>query len=320
MCLDCYECHTSDKSDLNCHDWVKSANSPALNQCDMCAIKTDKLIACIVCDCSVCESCINTVTLQRFFACGVYETICNACIPPDACADPDGLTAKTIGSRKCTFCLICQEYHEDVSEGVVDCDIDLHEHSPLARLCIESLALAKAEKAKKSTKKGREPQGSKFQPENADQQGCTAREIQRDNMLLEMQVKIQEMEKNLSQQIEKSLNLKMMDLEKNLGLQNENSNSHEKCVQTDKNDLRAAEVLFKAHKARENPTQAILDTLPKIIETITNSFEKKYRFQNTKEGRQNHPNPREEQRARQQRSKTHNRRGPDNKKSGRNSQ
>ena len=35
-------------------------------------------------------------------------------------------------------------------------------------------------------------------PENAEKQGCTAREIQRDNMLLEMQVKIQEMEKNLS--------------------------------------------------------------------------------------------------------------------------
>ena len=111
-----------------------------------------------------------------------------------------------------------------------------------------------------------------------------------------------------------------MDLEKNLGLQNENSNSHEKSVQTDKNDLRAAEVLFKAHKARENPTQAILDTLPKIIETITNSFEKTYRFRNTKEGRQNNPNPREEQRARPQRSKAHSRRGPGSKKTGRNSQ
>ena len=83
----------------------------------------------------------------------------------------------------------------------------------------------------------------------------------------------------------------MMDLETNLGLQAQNLSSQEKSVQTDKNDLRAAEVLFKAHKARENPTQAILDTLPKIIETIANSFEKSIDFRTPRREGQTTPVP-----------------------------
>ena len=56
------------------------------------------------------------------------------------------------------------------------------------------------------------------------------------------------------------------------------------CTNWKKNDLRAAEVLFKAYKARLNPTQAILDTIPKIVESITKTIEKKYRF-SAKEGK-----------------------------------
>ena len=218
ICLTCYESSASDQSVFNCHSWVKSANSLTLNECGMCAIKTDKLIACIVCDSSVCEACCNTATLMRFFATGAYETICNACIPPGACADPDGLTTKFVGDRRHTFCLICQDWHEDVNDGVVDCDIDLHEHSPLARICIESLAVAQANQSKKSTNGSAVPTPAKEVSAIAPAASSTAREVQRDNMLVEMQLQITEMEKRLSQQIEKSLNLKMIDLQDKIGV------------------------------------------------------------------------------------------------------
>ena len=188
ICQDCYECHISDKSDYNCHSWAQAANSQTLDQCNMCAKKTDRLIPCIVCNGCVCEACINSATFERFIACGVYETICESCIPPEAHADQDGESAVFIGDRKCSFCLICQTYHEDVNDGTIDCDIDNNEHSPLARMCIDAYAARKAEKAKKSTQKAKMPMGSSNNNEkdieSASAPGLTAREIQRDNLLL----------------------------------------------------------------------------------------------------------------------------------------
>ena len=315
ICLTCYECSASDKSVFNCHSWVKSANSHALSECGMCAIKTDQLIACIVCDSSICESCCNNVTLMRFFATGAYETICNACIPPEACADPDGLTTKYLGDRKHTFCIICQDWHEDATDGVVDCDIDLHEHSPLARLCIESLAIIKA-KTKKSTKRSNVQTPSK-EVDNLGASGAlsTAREVQRDNMIVDMQLQIAEMEKRLSVQIEKSLNLKMLDLQNTIGVSPSNPTSLDKCVQVDKQELKLAEAHYKAQKAKENPTQAILESLPKILETITSTIEKSYRFKNQNNQSSKKSNPRgPEKKSMNQRPKT-NRHGGQNQNS-----
>ena len=298
--MNCYETNSTDNSVHNCHLWSKNANAPATSQCDMCAKETDRLIPCVVCEGTVCEACINSATFERFLACGAYETICNSCVPPDAGVDPDGRTALILGDRKMTYCLICQEYHEDVYEGVVDCDIDNNEFSPLTRLCIDRRAERLAEiKSKKSSPKGANPMVTPNNTLDAEITGCTAKELQRDTMLIEMQVKLQEMEKNLSLQIEKSLNLKITEIEKNLNLKNDCQAPLDKAVQTNKNDLRAAEVLFRAHKARENPTQAIIDSLPKIIDQIANTIEKKYRFKgnggkkphsNKKKGNKHRPN------------------------------
>ena len=241
---------------------------------------------------------------MRFFATGAYETICNACIPPEACADPEGLTAKFIGDRKHAFCLICQDFHEDTNEGVVDCDIDLHEHSPLARLCIERLAVIRAEKTKKSTPVSEPIAARKEAPaSNKADASDTAREVQRDNVLIDLQIQINEMEKRLSLQVEKTLNLKILDLQKTLGFSEATPTSLDKSVQVDKQDLRNAEALYRAHKAKENPTQAILDSLPKIIETITNSIEKTYRFKTQNTNNSKISNNRDQEKVRKNRTK-----------------
>ena len=179
-----------------------------------------------------------------------------------------------------------------MNDGVIDCDIDDNEHSPLARMCIDAHAARKAEKTKKSSSKAKSPvinTETQSKTGSAEESGFIAREIQRDNLLLEMQVKISEMESNLSRKIEQALNLKMAELGTKLG-DNANNNALDKSVQTNKNDLRASEILYKNFKARENPAQAILDTLPKILESISNSLDKKYNFQKSKNGGQKNKN------------------------------
>ena len=263
-----------------------------------------------VCDDSVCETCLNDATLLRFFATGAYETICNGCIPASACADPDGLTTKFIGDRKHSYCILCQDWHELNSDGAVDCTLEPQENSPLARFCIEHRATQMAGNTKKSTTVGTVPtpdrEGSTPRPQKASE---TAREIQRDTMLVDMQLQISEMECRLSKQIERSLSLKMAEFQKK-SADTAQSLSLDKCVQVDKNDLKAADALYKAHKARENPTQHILDSLPKIIETISKSIENSYRFQN---GAQNLPNKKGQGRKFSQKA-------PKNRQNGQNSQ
>ena len=153
-------------------------------------------------------------------------------------------------------------------------------HSPLARICIESLTVAQANQSKKSTNGSAVLTPAKEVTAIAPAATNTAREVQRDNMLVDMQLQITEMEKRLFQQIEKSLNLKMLDLQNKIGVPASSPTSLDKYVQVDKHELREAEAHYKAQKARENPTQAILESLPKIIETITSSIEKSYRFKN----------------------------------------
>ena len=81
----------------------------------------------------------------------------------------------------------------------------------------------------------------------------------------------------------------MNEIEKHLGIRSDTEKFQEKTVQTDKSDLRAAEALYRAYKARQNPTQAILDTIPKIVESITKSIDKKYRF--SQKGNKNFKGP-----------------------------
>ena len=279
ICLNCFESGPYDQSVLNCHSWVKSANSHAVDECGLCAIKTDQLIPCIVCDSSTCEACCNSATLSRFWATGAYETICNQCVPGDACADQNGLTTTFVGDRRCSWCIICQEWHESAVEGVVDCELDPSEHSPLARLCIERYAMEKAGNSKKSTKEGPvQPPANDMSEPVASKAPETARDMKRDAMLVDMQLQITEMEKRLTLQIEKSVNLKISNFEKNICVSDSNPTSLDKSSQVDIKDLSAAEALYNAYKMRSNPTQAIIDQLPKIIETITNKLERSYRF------------------------------------------
>ena len=62
--------------------------------------------------------------------------------------------------------------------------------------------------------------------------------------MIEMQVKIQEMEKNLSLQIEKSLNLKMKEMGKSFGINTDTEKLCEKAVQTEKKTIYAQRKFF----------------------------------------------------------------------------
>ena len=130
-----------------------------------------------------------------------------------------------------------------------------------------------------------------------------------------MELQISEMEKRLSAQIEKSLNLKMLDLQNTIGVSPTNPTSLDKSVQVDKQELKLAEAHYKAQKAKENPTQAILESLPKILETITSTIEKSYRFKNQNNQSSKKSNPRgPEKKSMNQRPKT-NRHGGQNQNS-----
>ena len=202
--------------------------------------------------------CYNSTTLERFYATGAYEAICNACVPPGAHADPDGLTAKQIGDRICTFCLVCQDYHTDTNEDYIQCDIDLHELSPLARLCIETRARELSKKSKRTTPDlvtASRPTSQVAVAAATNTAATTALEIQRDNSLIALQVQVENLEKRLSSEFEKKLALQMQDLKSALGLEGKEQ-SISKSVQTCPKELKESEALFKRAKVRENPTQA----------------------------------------------------------------
>ena len=272
ICSDCFESQADDQSVRNCHVWVRKANTPAMQSCEMCTRNTDQLVSCAVCDGAICEACCNSTTLDRFYATGAYEAICNACVPPDACADPDGLTAKKIGDRICTFCLVCQDYHTDTNDDYIQCDIDLHELSPLARLCIETRARELSKKRQNDTPVPPAPIQESSQVAPRNNAATTALEIQRDNTLIALQVQVESLEKRLSSNFERKLSLQMQDLKLALGLEGKD-HSLSKSVQTCPKDLRESEALFKKAKAKENPTQAIIESLPAIMERIARGLE-----------------------------------------------
>ena len=84
ICTDCHERVDADGlSERNCHDWVRSAKTAALKECEMCIRNTDQQVSCAICDSTICEACCNRTTLERFYATGAYEAICNACVPPE---------------------------------------------------------------------------------------------------------------------------------------------------------------------------------------------------------------------------------------------
>jgi len=308
ICIDCFEKAESslgpvDPSEFDCNEWARQHSSKIASECGLCAKRTDILVPCCCCDDAVCDACCNKATLERFFATGVAETICNACIPPEAYSDSDGQTTSVIGDHSVEFCIVCQSYHmQNSSPDGINCDIDAHEPSPLLRLCIESLV--RDTLAKKSPEPvAKQPAiAAEKAPAAATQASSslaglqTAKEIQRDNFLLSLQVEIKEMEGRLSKQIEKSLNLKICDIRKSLGISDTLEGSHlsrDQSSQTSAEDLQRAQILYKRYKVQEDPATALLETLPNLFERIAKSLEKCNLNQNGSSGKPPGPNHRE---------------------------
>ena len=100
ICTDCHERVEGDGlSERNCHDWVKSAETPALKECEMCTRNTDQLVSCAICDSAICEACCNRTTLERFYATGAYEAICNACVPLKRAQTPMACLPKKLATE-----------------------------------------------------------------------------------------------------------------------------------------------------------------------------------------------------------------------------
>jgi len=291
----------------DCHVWINHLILPAASECGLCAKGTDELVPCFVCDSAVCLACCNTATYERFFETGIAETICNACIPPQAYADEAGETTKFFGDRKCGYCIVCQDYHEQYLQiSYADCDIGIHENSPLARLCIESRAkiITKPESSAGSSSISEHEtivgEGQVNAPVSSNSAGrIAAKEIKRDNLLLSLQVEMREMEKRLSLQFEKSLNLKIREIRESCGLQETFENqevSRDRSSQTSVEDLNRAKILYQKYKAQVNPTQAILESLPGLMERIASSLEyQNNNFQQSSSKRNHNKNSREAQ-------------------------
>ena len=130
----------------------------------MCAIKTDKLIACIVCDCSVCESCISTVSLD------IFVRLC--CLWNDRQRLHSAWYMRRPRWPNCQNYWKSEVYVLPYLSGIPrGCErrsrwlrSDLHEYSPLARLCIESLAFQNQTKRKIQPKKVENLRDQNFSP------------------------------------------------------------------------------------------------------------------------------------------------------------
>ena len=148
------------------------------------------------------------------------------------------MSAKYIGDRPCKYCIICQDYHEDGNpnnEGPIQCDIDLHEISPLARLCIEARATtlsgkdvaATADHSQAPKELGSHPQAKTAVTTPDDRPGSSAKtalDVQRDNTIIALQVQVKNLENKLATEFERKLALQMQDLKHALGLEQKDGN------------------------------------------------------------------------------------------------
>ena len=98
------------------------------------------------------------------------------------------------------------------------------------------------------------------------------------------------MEKRLNLQFEKSLNLKMREMRASFGILEDPERtdcSKNQFSQTSQEDLRRAQILYQKYKVQSNPTLAILESLPGLMERIAMSLEsQKEYFQNDSKKRQ----------------------------------
>ena len=122
----CHRCiPLIDPNLTSCFDWI---SLESILSCDNCLVKTDQIMSCMICDKAVCSSCLDPISLTKFYELDICFLLCSSCIPFEFYSDDNNSNVKFIFDRKHCFCHYCQDYHlsensnSDVPDSCSYCD------------------------------------------------------------------------------------------------------------------------------------------------------------------------------------------------------